>query len=167
MPKKNRPKINIPLTTSDLALEGITILALGLLFGLPFFSYAGLPDEIPIHFNFKGQPDGYGSKGFLWLLPILGAAMSIGFTILSKIPHSYNYPVEITERNALPLYTGASRMMRTMKALIIGLFAYITFSTIQVAKGTEVGLSTYVLIFFFGALFGVIGFNLYKSTKVA
>lgn len=167
MPKKNRPKIEIPLTTWDMVLEGITIVALGLLFALPFFNYGGLPDEIPIHYNFKGEPDGYGSKAMLWLLPILGAAMSLGFTILSRIPHSYNYPVEVTSQNALSLYSSATRMMRSIKALIIVLFAYITYSTIQVAKGAQKGLGAYSLYFFLGVLFSVIGYNIYKSKSVA
>lgn len=37
--------------------------------------YGGLPTEIPIHFDWRGSPDGWGSKTLLWILPLLGAML--------------------------------------------------------------------------------------------
>ena len=41
--------------------------------GLPFFYlanvYGSLPDTVPIHFDLFGNPDGFGPKWILWLLP--------------------------------------------------------------------------------------------------
>lgn len=34
--------------------------------------YAQLPAEIPSHYNFYGEIDGYGSRGTLWIMPIIG-----------------------------------------------------------------------------------------------
>jgi uncharacterized membrane protein len=34
-------------------------------------NWADLPERIPIHWNFQGQPDSWGGKGTLWLLPFL------------------------------------------------------------------------------------------------
>lgn len=31
--------------------------------------YGDLPERVPIHFDWRGQPDGYGPKAVLWLLP--------------------------------------------------------------------------------------------------
>lgn len=43
---------------------------------LPFFYlasvYSSLPDMIPIHFDWKGDPDGWGPKYILWFLPTIG-----------------------------------------------------------------------------------------------
>lgn len=34
--------------------------------------YAQLPAEIPSHYNFYGEIDGYGSRGTLWIMPVVG-----------------------------------------------------------------------------------------------
>lgn len=34
--------------------------------------YGGLPAQIPIHFNWRGEADGWGPKYILWFLPTLG-----------------------------------------------------------------------------------------------
>jgi uncharacterized membrane protein len=34
--------------------------------------YGGLPDEIPIHFDWRGNADGWGPKYILWFLPTIG-----------------------------------------------------------------------------------------------
>ena len=34
--------------------------------------YAQLPAEIPSHYNFYGEIDGYGSRGTLWIMPVIG-----------------------------------------------------------------------------------------------
>ncbi|MEO0731407.1 MAG: SdpI family protein [Bacteroidota bacterium] len=38
--------------------------------------YGGLPAEIPIHFDWRGQPDGWGPKIVLWVLPFTGLFLS-------------------------------------------------------------------------------------------
>lgn len=41
-----------------------------------------LPDQMPIHFNFKGEVDGYGSKNiFLFLTPLLYVVLLLGSII--------------------------------------------------------------------------------------
>ncbi|TXF88924.1 DUF1648 domain-containing protein [Neolewinella aurantiaca] len=37
--------------------------------------YGGLPEQIPIHFDWRGQPDGWGPKYILWLLPTIMVPM--------------------------------------------------------------------------------------------
>jgi uncharacterized membrane protein len=45
------------------------------------YVYDALPETIPIHFNFEGKPDGFGSKDSIYLAPlILGL---VGFFVFS------------------------------------------------------------------------------------
>jgi uncharacterized membrane protein len=37
--------------------------------------YAQLPAEIPSHYNFYGEIDGYGSRGTLWITPVIGITL--------------------------------------------------------------------------------------------
>jgi len=39
--------------------------------------YGDLPDQIPIHYNLRGEADGWGSKAVLWLLPVMGPLLTM------------------------------------------------------------------------------------------
>jgi uncharacterized membrane protein len=65
------------------------ILALALLaipFGYAAYVYPSLPTTIPVHFNYKGEADGFGGKDSIFLGPgILAAAGLFTFFLLSNI----------------------------------------------------------------------------------
>ena len=48
-------------------------------------AYPFLPARIPIHFGFRGEPDGWGSRKTIWLLPIISAVMVAFLTALPAI----------------------------------------------------------------------------------
>ena len=45
--------------------------------------YDALPETIPIHFNFEGKPDGFGSKDTIYLAPIILGL--VGFFVFALI----------------------------------------------------------------------------------
>lgn len=48
--------------------------------------YPSMPEEVPIHFNYKGEPDSWGSKStYLWLTLLLSPALYFLFKVLPKI----------------------------------------------------------------------------------
>ncbi|RYY84376.1 MAG: DUF1648 domain-containing protein [Chitinophagaceae bacterium] len=47
-------------------------------------SYGNLPATVPVHFNAQGQPDNWGPKAGIWILPILASAVFGLFTLLHK-----------------------------------------------------------------------------------
>ena len=73
--------------------------------------YPSLPDVVPTHFDFRGEPDAFGSRSsLLWLV---GVMTGLGALVawLSTKPNLFNYPGEITESNAQRLYREGERMM--------------------------------------------------------
>ena len=76
------------------------------------------PNIVPIHYNIYGEADGYGSKTVLVILPILSVLMYVGLTILKKYPHIFNFPITVTEQNALSLY----KMAKIIDLSLIYLF---------------------------------------------
>ena len=89
--------------------------------------------------------------------------MFIMFYFIKKIPHTFNYGVKITEENAEAQYRIALRLMHSLNAIIMISFAYINYSTIQIALAKATGLgSAFTPVFLLG-IFGVIGFSIYKS----
>lgn len=78
------------------------ILNFGLLTFLWWFSiknYKALPETIPIHFDFEGKADNFGSKRFFYLMPAVLTIIYFLFAFIVRIPEAANYPVTITKKN--------------------------------------------------------------------
>ena len=158
-----RPQLKIELEPIDKASELLGILGLLLLIGLPIYYFDKLPETIPRHFGANGEPDGFSGKGIIWALPAIGFIMYVGMFWLTKYPHIFNYPQQVTRENAKSLYTAGTRMVRTLNTIISCIFAYITYSTIQTALGNKSGLGTLFMLIFTIVILGTIGYFLYKS----
>jgi uncharacterized membrane protein len=128
-------------------------------------AYSHLPERIPVHFNAAGEPDEYGEKGMIWLLPVISILTYLLMTIINRFPHTFNYLVNITEANARYHYRTATRMIRTLKAVMMALLAYIHYATIQMALGKMQGLGNGFMVVFLAAIFATIGFFMWKSMK--
>ena len=154
--KTVRPKIKLKRTTLDWVFEITAFAFFALLIILPAIYFRDLPDTIPVHFNAAGNPDGFGSRTTLWILPLTGAFMYILMTIVEAFPHIYNFPVEITEENAPAQYRLATRLIRILKTVILIMFSYISYQTINTATGGAAGLGKVFLPVFLLITFGVI-----------
>jgi uncharacterized membrane protein len=135
-----RPRIKLKRTPIDWVLEFVAFAFLLILIILPLVYFKTLPETVPVHFNSAGQPDGYGSRSSLMLLPLIGAFMYLLMTILEAFPHIYNFPVEITPENAHIQYQIATRLIRVLKTVILVLFSFISYQTIKTATGGVAGL---------------------------
>lgn len=159
--KKDRPKIKIELTKSDKILEIIALLLLVCLWIYVIYNYNSLPDIINTHFNAQGKPDGSGEKQYIFGLPGVATLMYLLVTIASKYPHTFNYTEEITEENALEEYSKTIKMNRILKIVVIGIFSYASWQTIN-----EVDISPLFFPVMLVAIFGpIIYFNVKKSKK--
>lgn len=163
--KPSRPKIKLRRSASDWLLDFVAFAFLVILIAIPVINYGSLPETIPVHFNASGQPDGYGGRGTLWLLPAIGLFMYIMMTIIEQFPQIYNYPVEITEENAERQYRNAGRLIRTLKTVILLVFSYLSFKTIETATGKASGLGKAFLPVFLLITFGVVIFYIVKSVN--
>ena len=161
----NRPKIKIELDLADRVMEGLGILALLTLIGLPIYYYGQLPDSIPRHYGINGEADAYSGKAILWTLPMIGILMFAGLFFLSRKPELYNYPQEVTPENAEKMYKSGAKLIRVLNTIITLAFAYITFSTIRTALGTQSGLGLWFTPVFLGVIFLSMGFYILQFVK--
>jgi len=146
MNKSKRPVLKIPRSplenvTEVLAVLGIIVNALIL-----YYYWPALPDVIPTHFGISGEADGWGSKNTLFLLVGTNVGLYVMMTVLNFFPHTFNYLVEITEKNARAQYANARLMMNFMKVELVYLFAYVTWGTVQAALGNASGLDDRIMI---------------------
>lgn len=145
-----RPKIAIEKTSIDWGLELLAWAALAALLIISFSYYNSLPAEIPVHFNASGAPDSYGSKWTFLLFPVLGGALFLILLFVGRIPHTFNYPIKITDSNAEVQYRLGVRLMLVLRVLLPTLFSYISYGMAQTALGVWEGLGT-------GFLFAALG----------
>ena len=151
-----RPKIKLKLSSHDWVIEFLGLSFLIILIAIPLFYYNQLPERIPTHFNAAGEPDGFGGKSSLFLLPATGFFMYVLFTVLEAFPHIYNFPVSITSENAEVQYRLATRLMRILKTVILIVFSFISWMSIRTAAGNAAGLGKMFLPVFMILTFGVV-----------
>ena len=143
----------------------VEIMCLALLFGILLYlliNWSSIPDKIPGHYNAMGEIDRMGSKGELFVLPIISWLMYLGLTIVEKFPQVWNTGVKVTEENRERVYRVLKDMLGTMKLITVAIFVYLTINTAQ-----AVSLSVWFLPVFLIIIFGSIIFYIIKLIRVS
>ncbi len=165
MKKQEHPNIQTKLNTGDYIWEAIALLSLLALIAIPIFFYSSLPNQIPVHYDFSGTPDRFGSKASLFALPAIGLFLYLLLTTVNKYPKLFSFYNRAKAEHFAYHYGIATWMTRAIKAIVLFGLAYINWGSVQTALGKWAGLSTWFLIVFLGSLFGVIGWYLYKANQ--
>lgn len=135
----------IRFKTTDKVLELAGIAATLAFIILPFAYYGDLPDEIPTHFGFRGMPDGFGNKGSIWGLPIIGIILYIGLSLLNYFVVLKNKPNSRSKYGEPVAQESILRLMQVIKLMLSTAFAFIIWKTIQVSLGNAEGLGVWFL----------------------
>lgn len=118
-------------------LEGIALLILGLHISITVRALFGsdqLPERIPIQFDATGQAIGWGSPAMLLLLPAITLIIYLLFTVVTRFPGAFNYPVKITALNRQRMQNLAVDMMAWLKVEIVCLLTWMQWVTVEVAR---------------------------------
>ncbi|RKF41127.1 hypothetical protein BCY89_22195 [Sphingobacterium siyangense] len=164
---KNRPRIKLSLKAVDKVFELLGWLVVLLLWYVIAFHYSKLPEIVPVHYNAEGKVDKFGPKSILLMLPLIATVLYVAMTIVNRFPHLFNYPIKITEENALQQYTSATRLIRYLKFIVVVIFGIIAFKSIPNAAATSEGLGTWFLPFVLVSIFVPVIYFLIKSVKTA
>ena len=156
MEKDIRPKLQLEKTKIEKSLDLICaiIFLANLVYLLAEWSH--IPSQVPTHFNALGEADAWGNKGSLLILPFISVILWGGLHALERYPHSFNYLIQITPENAERQYKNARLMLNLMKNQMVLLFIYISYASIQVAKGESSGLGVWGLPVSLVVIFGTI-----------
>lgn len=108
---KNRPAPDYETGPVTRSLRVASLLGIVALSFYVLWRYPSLPEIVPTHFDFTGQPDDFGSRSsLLWLAGIM-LIMGVLIAWASTKPHVLNYPGDITGANAQRLYREGERLM--------------------------------------------------------
>lgn len=143
----SRPKLQIQWEPLDWYLEILGLGAAIFLIAYPLYYYGQLPEEIPNHFNGKGQVNGYGHKSSIWLLPAIALGTYLFIWFLNRTPHLFNYTKKITEENAYRQYQLATRLLRIYNVIIAVFFAYLTYAMVKtgIEGGQQINQTIFLL----------------------
>ena len=150
----DRPILKLEMGPADLILEILAIVSIRCFIGFTLYYSSRLPEAVPTHFNASGEPDDYGSKATLWMLPVVAIVIYTILTLIGRIPEKFNYPVSITPANARREYTLRTRLLRYLKLALILMFFLISYKTVMVALGSSGGLGIWFLPVFIGVIVG-------------
>lgn len=144
---EKRPRINLSISLADKIIEILSAVLMVSLFIYTFASWSNLPETIPVHFDAKGRPDGFGGRITIFFSPLLMLAIYILLTALNRRPDVFNYPVKITPENAAYQYRTATRMLRMLKLSLVIMFGAITWSVVHSAQAGNSDVVLWVLPF--------------------
>lgn len=165
--KANQPVLHLPKTGVEKMMDRISLLLIVINMIYLIGVWNTLPEQVPIHYNFKGQVDGWGGKSVIWLLPTISFILWFGLTMMERVPHFFNYPIEITEKNAAFQYKNARMMSVFLKVEMILFFLYTSWESVHVAKGNEGGLGVAELPILLILILGSIAFFVTRSLRNA
>lgn len=110
-----------------------------------------IPDEIPTHFDYAGNPDSYDSKTSIIVLPIFAWLLYGMMVFVELIPGAWNTGVKVTPENSERVYGIIKSMLVLLKLYIVILFTVITILS-ALAKSLPVWLLPVELIVIFGTI---------------
>lgn len=130
---------------SNNKIKYATLFLLVLMWGFTLIHFNDLPEEIPIHYNAKGVPDGFDTRIHIWGLPLIATLLFLLLGGLQK--RTGIQKIEL-------------QLLQWMQLLILGTFSYIQLQTFFVAVNKSNGLGGWflptVVIGFLAPLFWVI-----------
>jgi len=149
----------------DIVIPAIGLSFIVASFVYVFTYYGQLPDEIPIHYGLDGIPDDYGNKSYIWSIPILSLLMFIGLSYLSKIQIPYNFAAKPVVKNATYLKKINYRFIQVLNSIIAFIFSFLTYKTVQIGLGNDIGLGSYFIYIIVVGLFAPIVVYLFLSLR--
>jgi uncharacterized membrane protein len=153
------------------SLDAISLGALALMFWECWRALYGpyhLPDRIPTHFDFAGNPDGWDSPSFLLTLTVVPASIYLLMTLLTQFPSTFNYPVEVTYENRPRLEALTLDLIAWLKMEMVCLFAWVQWTIIEMARRGRGDLSFLALLpVFLAAIFGTVAWYVVAMRRAA
>lgn len=115
---QDRPIIPIEKDSLMKAAQMIAMLCVIVCWVLALYYYGKFPNSIPIHFDAAGDPNNFGAREIIFLLPMLATILVLGINWLAKYPHVFNYTQKVTEQNASKLYRASMKILYIVSAIV-------------------------------------------------
>lgn len=135
---RDRPIIdNLPWTRTDTLLQLLALLPT-LVAGLVLaFGWSAIPDRVPTHLSLTGHINSWGDRSSLVVLLGVATLSATLLSLISRMPHLANLPVQVTEKTAPAIYVATRRFLLGVAFLTSVLFAGLVAVMTLIALGAE------------------------------
>lgn len=123
-------------TTLDWVLEAVSLAVLVTIFVNLLVHWSEVPNRVPHHYGFGGNPNAWGGKGWLWATPVTAVGLYVLLTVTSRY-HSLPFTVDRKLPEVQRLLLSQSLFL---KVAILLTFAYMSRTGINTALGRAQGL---------------------------
>ena len=138
----SRDRKKKPITLSDRILELVAAAMAVLLLILTGVLYSQAPETVPTHFNLSGDADGWGGKGFYW---ILAAIMLVCMIICASAAYNrklVNLPIRLKE----PVFYRQIGLISRMCRIMTITFGFIWLAVLLAMSASFIGMSESVAV---------------------
>ena len=164
---RSQPVLKLESTAGAKLLDYLAAAMVVALIFLTAWLYAELPESVPSHFDFKGQPTSYGPRWMIWIIPFLTLFVYVLVQWALQYPHYGNYLVRITENNARRQYQNTRWMLRWIRLILIIWLALTMISKLNIINETTWQLHPWILPLFILALFSTMIYFMVRSYRLA
>jgi len=159
-------KSNPPRSNLEKILEAVSLFILIGSFLYLLINWGNIPEKVPGHYNFAGEPDRWDDKAVLFVLPGVSLFLYILLTAVSFIPHKNKEDNKISPERAHARWQNNRLMLTFLKAEIMAVFSFIGYRSIEVARGVETGLGEGFLPVYLIIIFGTLTFFLLRHRRI-
>ena len=122
--------------------------------------YGRLPDQVPLHWGFDGEINGYGGKGELFLLAALGPGMALLFQILPRLD-----PKRRSYQRFQKYYVATALVIEAFMAVIVGVMLAEILRPGTLSIGRVISVLVGLLFMFLGNLMGKVKPNFFMGIR--
>ncbi|MEG0314999.1 MAG: DUF1648 domain-containing protein [Erysipelotrichaceae bacterium] len=123
-------------------------------------TYNYIPNKLPTHYDFFGNPDAWGDKSSIWVIIIVVIVLNIILHIVGMFPQTWNIPIELNDSNRSIVYELLSNMLSVLRLEMTIMFISFLYFEITLLR-----LPTVSLIFFLVLIFSTIVLYMVKIYK--
>jgi|SRR5436190_9124716 len=128
-------------------------------------NWAAMPATVPSHFGINGQPDAWGPRWHLFLVPACALVVVSLLSIGKRFSNHFNYPVRITEENRERQRELGLELIDELRFIVASLMGYISIQQMRTALNLTNGLGVWVMMLLVAAVFGTIGAYFVRSVR--
>lgn len=114
-------------------------------------NWNSLPEQIPSHYDFKGQVNAYGGRGILIFTMVMGWVLVLSMIVISWFPSIWNTGVERTPANAAAVNRITKDMLNVMEVALAILFSYM-----MIVPAMGIAMGVWFMPAFLITIFGTI-----------
>lgn len=169
MKLNNQPvkPVRVPPTRFDRVLDLAALFLIVLLWVLAIKFYIDAPEKVPTGFDAAGNPRGWGSPAFYFLISGMGTLYAVAIFFAAYFPQFINMPVVLKESSIVPQ---SALMIRCCRWLNIVGLAMFLFILLHMAGYQYEALRMDASLFVAGMMGNVVlilGFIIYYSVRIS